>query len=380
MKTVSIGLVGVGMFGQSFIQLYRDHPRVRRLALCDLDAERLAAAAKRFKITETYGSLEEICRSDLDALVLITQPWLHAPQAIAAMQSGKHVYSAVPIIYQHSGDQMLDWCEKLVQACRRTGLRYMMGETSYYRPEAMYCRRRAAENAFGHFVLAEGEYFHDIDDPGCSLREVGRNRWGSQWSQAKTGTVPMHYPTHSLGGLLSVMKAHATKVSAIGFVCPNDDWHRADTEAGNVFGDETAFIQLNNNAVVRLCEYRKIGHYGREAFQLFGTEGSFTDGPAGCHWVTRDGKTPLSVEQMRQPLPEDVLAAWRRGTAGEDVYGGHGGSHAYLVHEFVQSLAEDRQPVIHLFQALRFFVPGIMAHKSAMRGGEWLNVPDFGEA
>jgi len=59
-------------------------------------------------------------------------------------------------------------------------------------------------------------------------------------------------------------------------------------------------------------------------------------------------------------------------------YGGHGGSHAYLVHEFVDSLANRRTPAINAWTAARFFAPGVIAHKSAMKDGETLKVPDWG--
>ena len=73
-----------------------------------------------------------------------------------AMESGKHVYSAVPIVTLPDGDEILDWCEKLIDASKRTGRYYMLGETTYYRPETMYCRKRAAEGAFGEFIYADG--------------------------------------------------------------------------------------------------------------------------------------------------------------------------------------------------------------------------------
>ena len=57
---------------------------------------------------------------------------------------------------------------------------------------------------------------------------------------------------------------------------------------------------------------------------------------------------------------------------------GHGGSHPYLVHEFVSSVAEHRQSIINPWIAARFMTMGVMAHKSALRDGETLNVPDWG--
>jgi len=373
---ISLGVVGCGAFGSGFVGLFRRHPLVSRVALCDLEPERLAACARENGIDETYSSLDAICRTDLDALAIITQPWLHAPQAVQAMEAGKHVYSAVPMTYDADGDRVLEWCDRIVKTSRRTGQSYMMGETSYYRPEAMYCRRRAAD--FGRFVHAEGMYFHDVDLPSCSLREVSRARWGRAWKPSKAGGIPMHYPTHSLGGFLSVMRARVTEVAAFGFHDPDDDWHRADTEEGNVLGNETALLKISNGATAEIKEYRRVGAFGHEGFSLYGTKASLVDSFGLVRWMTWDGERDLTPGEMRDPLPPEVAKAFTD-EAGEGVYGGHGGSHTFLVNEFVQAVAARRQPAINAWEAVRYLAPGIVAHKSALRGGELLKVPDWGD-
>lgn len=183
---ISIGLVGLGGFGSAFADLFKSHPLVSRVALCDRESERMETfAAKtswqdgKFNRRDMYGSLEEILKSDIDALVIITQPWLHAEQAIRAMNAGKHVYSAVPLVSLPDSDEILEWCDKLVATCAKSGMRYMLGETTYYRPQTMYCRRRAAAGDFGHFVHADAQYFHDVDSPSCNLRDVSRARANS---------------------------------------------------------------------------------------------------------------------------------------------------------------------------------------------------------
>ena len=60
--------------------------------------------------------------------------------------------------------------------------------------------------------------------------------------------------------------------------------------------------------------------------------------------------------------------------------GGHGGSHPHLVHEFVSSIAEDRQPAINAWEAVRYMACGATAHKSALANGEMLSIPDWGDA
>ncbi len=58
---------------------------------------------------------------------------------------------------------------------------------------------------------------------------------------------------------------------------------------------------------------------------------------------------------------------------------GHGGSHPYLVHEFVSAVAENRQPAIHVWEAVRYMAMGVAAHQSALKAGETVAVPDWGD-
>jgi predicted dehydrogenase len=383
---ISIGLVGLGQFGSSFVNLFKHHPQVDRFALCDRNDDLLAGFAARDDLADklspddVYPTLNAICRSDIESLVLITQPWLHCGQAIQALRAGKHVYSAVPLIHLPDGREILDCCEDLLDTVRRTGLHFMYGETTFYRPETQFCRRKAAEGAFGGFVYAEGEYFHDFEAGEHTLKDVWSRRLrgpvGRQWQRRLKGywnrgflDGPMHYPTHSTSGPISVMGCPARRVAALPFRDRTGDEFFAHKLA-----NETALLEMANGAAVRICEFRQVGSPGRESFRVYGTRGSFEHG----RWCDHDRGEELTAEQMRDPLPQEVVSAWRS-ALGEDFYGGHGGSHAYLVHEFVDAIAADRTPAINAWQAVRYTAAGAIAHQSALRGGEWMDVPDWGD-
>ena len=57
--------------------------------------------------------------------------------------------------------------------------------------------------------------------------------------------------------------------------------------------------------------------------------------------------------------------------------GGHGGSHGYLMCEFVEAILLDRTPLIDVAQALNMTVSGIVAHESALKDGELLKIPQY---
>ncbi|MBL4702054.1 MAG: hypothetical protein JKX85_12435 [Phycisphaeraceae bacterium] len=132
----------------------------------------------------------------------------------------------------------------------------------------------------------------------------------------------------------------------------------------------------------RFGEFRRCGDKAYEGLeQLIGTEGCFYETDSGqAQWGQRNVKqrTPLTTEQMRDPLPAEVLSAWDLDEQGS-AYGNHQGSHPYLVHEFVDAIAHNRIPAINAWEAARYLAPGVIAHKSAMKDGQWLDVPDWGD-
>ncbi len=413
---ISIGLVGLGSFGRCFAPLFKNHPAVERIGFCDREAGLVAKFAddpfyaSKFNKRDCYASLDDICRADFDALVIITQPWLHAPQCLQALESGKHVYSAVPVTCIPDNNEILDWCDKLVAAVKRCGRHYMLGETTFFRPQAMFCRRKAREGAFGDFVYAEGEYMHDVD-ANCNLRSVRAHRLdsasGREWPpllkaytarDVKSG--PMHYPTHSVSGPVCVMNAHALHVNAHGFSNRSNDPHFAE----DAFTNEMALFKMSNGAVVRILEAREMpGLVGKESetFRVFGTRGSFSENrwftanrpsfePYSLDNLPRPQQEALTGKDMFDPLPAEVELAFKqvmhRDKSDDELLSidfqptGHGGSHPYLVHEFVDAIASNRQPAINVWEAVRYMAMGVAAHESALRNGETVAVADWGDA
>jgi predicted dehydrogenase len=192
---------------------------------------------ERLRLAEHFGinrtvRLDELCRSEVDAIGIFTQRWLHAPQAIQAMKAGKHVFSAVPPAIT------LEELAQLIETVKTTGQIYMLGETSYYYPTTIYCRQRFAQGDFGRFVYAEAEYIHDMSHGFYDAYRIAN---GPQWKRFAS-FPPMLYPTHSISMILSVTGARMTQVSCLGFVDDEDDGvFSADvSQWNNGFSNETA--------------------------------------------------------------------------------------------------------------------------------------------
>jgi len=384
-KKIKLGIAGAGAFAQSFIPLFKAHPLVGEVTLCDHDAEKLAQNTAKHGIAKTSPSFDELLATDVDAVAVMTQNWMHGPQAVRALRAGKHVYSAVPM------GVSVDEIAAIVQAVEETGQIYMMGETSYYYPGAIFCREKFAKGEFGRAVYGEAEYYHDYDH---GLYDVFKARGGERWREF-AGSPPMHYPTHSCGMLFPVTGAHATHVSCHGYVDRHEDGlFRADVNVWkNCFSNQTALFTMSDGSCNRVNEFRRVGHTGCVRMSFFGTEACFERNNAGAAWVTKNstarvddllacndpwGGVPAEDALRPQKYYAKIHPIGRLPKEFLTLPNGHEGAHQFLVDDFVVACATGKHPPVNAWAAARYTVPGIIAHESALRDGERLAVPDFG--
>ncbi|NRD27324.1 Gfo/Idh/MocA family protein [Frigoribacterium sp. VKM Ac-2836] len=394
---VSLGIVGAGQFAGQFATLFKVHPDVDRIIVTDLLRERADELVDREGLDGAVDSFEALLETDVDAVALFTQRWTHGPLVVQALRAGKHVYSAVPMAIAE------DEIAAIIDAVRETGLTYMMGETSYYNPATVFARKKVDEGAFGRVFYAEGDYVHDMD---LGFYAAYQYSGGADWK--KTASYPpMHYPTHSIGGVLGAIPGHAVSVSCIGVRDDRGDgvFDREVSQFDNDFSNASALFELDDGGVMRINEMRRVGYPSqiRESrFRYFGTEASFEQLATISLWqdkvdvtdVTADLTTlpsmPLDDPSLAHVAPE-LREAFVSGHAPvhdvdrlPEVYhgmpSGHEGSHHFLVDDFVRAVVDGTLPPVNAWVAARYTLPGIVAHRSALQGGERLRVPDFGDA
>jgi len=377
--SIKVAMVGTGQFAQHFIPLFQAHPLVWDIVLCDLDAAKLRATSERFGIPRTYPSLDAALNTDVDAVAIITQPWLHGPQALSALRAGKHVYSAVPC------GASLEEAAALVRAVGQTGRIYMTGETSYYYPHVVWCREQYRRGTFGDIVYAEANYHHDWDIRSIDSRGIIRARTGERFLEL-AGEPPMHYPTHTTSQIIGVTGAHMTKVSAHGWRDRHPDgiYDPKVNRYANAFSNETALFTMSDGACACMNEFRRVGHPGGEFMSLCGTEASFEYTQAGRVLIGKGFEDTKRLDDILSLRP-DVYG----GTAiAQDVArlpasfanlpNNHWGAHHFLVDDFVKACVSGEQPPNNAWQAARYLIPGLIAHDSAEQGGVQLAIPDLG--
>lgn len=346
-RRIKVGIVGYGVckFGSKFD--FQKHPNVEVVAASDIVPDRCAALAKEVGARRTYASCEEMYEKDreIEAVFIATDAPSHARLCIAGLKRGLHVASAVPAVF---GDSQLELADELLATVQQTGRVYALFETSAFRESCHAMRQIYKAGGFGQLIYAEGEYHH-YTPPGKPI---------DSYKGWRIGMPPQWYPTHGNAFYTCVTGGSFTEVACMGK--PSLDPQR--TPDGNAyknpFGTEIALFRTSEGGMARMIKSSDIPGAHGEQGRVYGQKGSYEDGYKGLVDVS-------SINQAKPQLPPGVAP------------GGHGGSHGYLTNDFIESILLGRRPVCDAACALNTTVSGIIAHQSAMRDGETLNVPQY---
>ncbi len=343
-RKIRVGIAGYGLckFGGAFF--YQSHPNVEVVAATDLDPGRCAALAKAVGAKKTYPSCEEMIKDkSIEAVYIATDAPSHARLAIMALNHDKHVVSAVPAVF---GFEAEGEAEELFNAVKKSGMKYMMNETSTFHADLYAKRLQCQAGALGKVIYSEGEYWHDFGSkglPGFNPKngKIDLNGW-------RRALPPMWYPTHAMAYYVSITGGRFTEVSGVGTAGLYPEYNGGDNQHKNPFGTEIAMLKTSEGGISRMGGSWDMKNAHGEQGRVYGEK-----------------PHDKNVSGVRPPLPPSVGA------------GGHGGSHGQLTNNFIESILLDQMPIVHVGDALNMTLAGVIAHKSALKGGEWMNIPQY---
>ncbi len=340
-RKLRVGIVGFGVcqFGAAFS--FQDHPNVEIVAVSDLFPDRCASLAQACRCEKTYPSLEELVKDDtIEAVFVATDAPSHARHCMEVLKHGKHVATAVPAAFGSLED-----AAALFEAVKASGRQYMMFETSYFHDDCHAMRTIYQAGGFGKLLYSEGEYYHYTKDPIDSYKG---------W---RIGAPPQWYPTHSNAYYVGVTGGSFTEVTCLGMpsITP---WLQAENNRyKNPFGTEVALFRTSEGGMSRMAVSWDTPGLSGEMGRIRGQKGTY--------YGKYEGVEANLPAVARPPLPPGVEA------------GGHGGSHGQLMNEFVTAILANRTPLVDIAAALNMTVSGIVAHQSALRGGETMKIPQY---
>lgn len=360
-KKIKVGVFGADR-GRQMIDFLSDHPDAETVAVCDANISALHRCREndREERLTYYTDVDRFFEHDFDAVVLANFANEHAPYAVRALESGRHVLSEVLAV------QTLSEAVQLIEAVDRSGCVYAYGENYCYFKSTFEMKKLFAEGAVGPFVHGEGEYVHKTVSIWPDLTHGDRNHWRNRMYST-------YYCTHSIGPLLTITGSRPVRV--VGFESPNVSGPICGMRMG---GSAVEICQMDNGATMKSLHSSCVASTTSGIYHaVYGPNGMMESDRWGPHvWngvhlrLEHEGENDefrtYQPEFPYQPEPSPRALS-------------HGGADVAMVYFFVDKILGRPQGehCIDVHTGVDMSIVGILAYKSILSGNQPLDVPDF---
>ena len=148
MKQLGVGVIGTGFWGRNQARVYRQLEETELLAVCDMNAERAEAVAKRFGV-KPYTKLGRMLkRKDIKAVSICTWSTTLAKEALKALKAGKHVLVEKPMATN------VKQAQKLLETAEKQGLHLTVGFLMRFIPGVQHIQKAIKNKKIGDLVCA----------------------------------------------------------------------------------------------------------------------------------------------------------------------------------------------------------------------------------
>ena len=149
-----IALAGAGAFGEKHLDGLKTIDGVTVTSLVGRELAPTQAVAAKYGIGHATTELAEtLARDDVDAVILCTPTQMHAAQAIACMEAGKHVQVEIPL-----ADSWAD-AQVVLRKQEETGLTCMVGHTRRFNPSHQWVHQKVKAGEFNVQQMDVQTYF-----------------------------------------------------------------------------------------------------------------------------------------------------------------------------------------------------------------------------
>ena len=161
LEPIDVALIGAGAQGQVLLDAMLRIPGLRFRAVCDIwtdfNLRRAVNTLKKYKFEVTgYEDYRQLLdqEKDLDAVVIATPDFWHAPHTVASLEAGKHVYC------EKEMSNTLEGARQMVAAARATGKLLQIGHQRRSNPRYLHCHDKLIAEAklLGRIVTVNGQW------------------------------------------------------------------------------------------------------------------------------------------------------------------------------------------------------------------------------
>jgi predicted dehydrogenase len=178
---IRLGVIGCGGFGLFALQHFTQVPGVTLVGMAGTHRPAARAAAARFGVENVEEIETLLAREDIDLVYISTPPFLHHPQAMAALKAGKHVIVEKPLA------MTVAQADEMIAAARGADRLLVANLMQRYNPLADIVGKLVASRVLGEVLHGSFENF-------ASDENLPDEHWF--WDRSKSGGIFIEHAVH----------------------------------------------------------------------------------------------------------------------------------------------------------------------------------------
>jgi 2-hydroxy-4-carboxymuconate semialdehyde hemiacetal dehydrogenase len=152
--TIKVALAGAGAFGMKHLDGIKNIHDVEVVSVVGRELDKTQEVASKYGIPHATTELADaLAIREVDAVILCTPTQMHASQAIACLEAGKHVQVEIPM-----ADSLKD-AQAVVAMQKQTGKVAMCGHTRRFNPSHQYVHKKIVAGEFNIQQMDVQTYF-----------------------------------------------------------------------------------------------------------------------------------------------------------------------------------------------------------------------------
>ena len=392
MKTIKLGVIGLGGRGRSLLNTSISCDGVELIAVCDNYQDRIQMALdmvkeKQGQDIKVYKDYKELLCDKNVEVVIIASSWdEHIRMAIESMKAGKITAMEVGGAYD------IEECWELVRTYEETGTPIMMLENCCYNKFELLVTALHRANKLGEVVHCHGAYRHDLRKEvlgGKVNRHYRLDNYEKRCAE--------NYPTHEIGPIAKLLDINrgnrmltiaSFASKAVGLeTFAKSEGNPDKTLIGKKFKQadivNTVITCANGETITLTLNTTLPTYYSRE-FEVHSTKGLCRQ-EENLIALEED----LNLEEFWDPEKFvlkhinnaenyiDYLPSYWQGITEEEKALGHGGMDYYMLENFFSAVRNNEEMPIDVYDAAAWYSITALSEQSIASGGHVQAIPDF---
>ena len=242
MRTINVGVIGVGAMGYNHARVYSKLENANLVAVADVVKPTLDKVCKKYK-TKGYSEIEDLLKNpEIEAVSVCVPTTFHHEVVMQAIKYGKHVLVEKPIAFT------AEEAEEMIDAAKKAGVKLATGHVERFNPAV----QKAKE-------LIENEVIGD-------LVTISAKRVGPFPPRIKDVGVAIDLAIHDLDVMNFLIEAPVKQVySTMSSILDQSD-----------FEDHAEIMVSFDEDITGILEVNWLTPYKRRQIEITGTEGIIT--------------------------------------------------------------------------------------------------------